>query len=97
MIPPTDELIEKLNVEHFGEYATMRAERKAAAAALTSLQEMNRKLEDRIAAVRHVIERGYEPMPGSSPIECAHGTLLSADCVSCYDEALVNALDGRTA
>jgi hypothetical protein len=63
MIPPIDELIEKLNgpmvlrkADYNVSIRCAEEERQAAAAALTSLQEMNRKLEEALKQAIHLIE-----------------------------------------
>jgi hypothetical protein len=47
------------------------------------------KLEERVRVVQEVIENGY-PKPGR---ECPHGRFYYEDCISCYDEALLGALN----
>jgi hypothetical protein len=47
------------------------------------------KLEERVRAVQEVIENGY-PKPER---KCPHGRFYYEDCISCYDEALLDALN----
>lgn len=53
-------------------------------------------LLDRINAARRVIEQGYprlmEKVGGQE--KCPHGRFYHEDCIGCYDEALIAALDG---
>ena len=58
----------------------------------------NGELEGRIAAVTNVIEQGYKEPPNKE--RCDHGKFNWEVCVSCYDEALLAALqspDGKDA
>jgi hypothetical protein len=48
-------------------------------------------LEARIAAVRHVIETGGHRI--SNGDTCIHGVSGRDDCIGCYDESLIEALD----
>ena len=57
--------------------------------------------EARIEAVRQVIAGGYQHMVNGRPVNplkngelCDHGRAEWQDCIGCYDEALLAALDG---
>lgn len=54
------------------------------------------ELEARIAAVKRVIEFGYD-RPGINPLrngdQCPHGQYEWQDCIACYDECLLAALE----
>jgi hypothetical protein len=53
-------------------------------------------LSGRIEAVRKVIEEGYPGQPTKIE-QCKHGRYGYEGCITCYDEALLNALDGVVA
>jgi capsule polysaccharide export protein KpsE/RkpR len=49
------------------------------------------KLEERIAAVRQVIEQGYSGVGKTD--KCQHDKFGFEECIACYDEALLAALE----
>jgi len=77
--------------------------RKRAQAALSTAWPMVREADPRIAAVREVIERGGFRFVNGKPFygefehgeKCDHDRFGYEDCIGCYDEALLAALDTR--
>ena len=64
-----------------------------AAEAATRLIATGSENERRIADARLVIEGCFKQVPRRG--ECPHGRLYYEDCVACYDDALLAALDGN--
>jgi hypothetical protein len=52
------------------------------------------RMRERVEAVRHVIQQGYQT-PANKLDQCEHGKFGWEDCISCYDVALLAALDAH--
>jgi hypothetical protein len=64
--------------------------------AITALQARVVELEGRIAAAKSVIETGGDRETGRSGMgRCPHNRLPYEDCIGCYDEDLIEALEGK--
>lgn len=58
------------------------------------LAEKVSDLEARIAATKDVIGSGYPAIPDPARKGwCIHNMMFHEDCIGCYDEALLAALD----
>ena len=97
------ELVERLRDSVTLEYSRAISERDKidettlgdeAATRIEQLLQDRERIEARLAAVRHVIESGYRGVDKAD--KCSHGRYGFEDCIACYDEALIAALEGRT-
>ena len=84
-------------IEQLRDPATIRADAwtvcQSAATQLEAMQAEIDQRDKRLQAVRDVIEGGYVGV--AKVDQCQHGRFGFEDCVACYDEALLAALDGR--
>lgn len=63
-------------------------------AEITRLSAMVEEGQSRIARVRATIEAGYNAPPEG---KCPHDKYYFEECIACYDDALLTALDGDLA
>lgn len=90
---PYDGLIERLG--QLALLADSEMDAEAFTDAKTALSRLTRdvaELQTRIIATHGVIESGYRGIDKAD--KCAHDRYGFEDCIACYDEALMNALNG---